>query len=292
MKQQITLLCLTACLGLLSACPARQPEGWVLASPRSGNWEIYQTQPEAGEWQNLTRYPASERYPDLSPDGQQIVFASDRNGSFDLYLMDRAGDNLRELTRSPFPDTTPRWSPDGRAIVFVSERSDRAENLYLVSPESKEVTRLSQAEQTHYDPDWFPDGQRLVCVGWKDGQSELYRLDLKTRQPVALTRDGRAKRQPAVSPDGKTILYAVMAAPDRWQLEQLTLASGEIQILARDFVWLGFPRWRGPREVVFSGISAAPDHSAGAEAALWRLVLPSPTVALLLPQVREAVRYD
>ncbi|MBF2054163.1 MAG: PD40 domain-containing protein [Candidatus Sericytochromatia bacterium] len=279
-------------LVLLSACPAEQPEGWVLASPRSGNWEIYQTPAEAGEWQNLTRYPASERYPDLSPDGRQIVFASDRNGSFDLYLMDRAGDNLRELTRSPFPDTTPRWSPDGRTIVFVSERNDRAENLYLVALDSKDVTRLSQAEHTHYDPDWFPDGQRLVCVGWKDGQSELYRLDLKTRQPVALTRDGRPKRQPAVSPDGKALLYAVMAAPDRWQLEQLTLDSGKVQILARDFVWLGFPRWRGPDEVVFSAISTDAGDPAGAQAALWHLALPAQMPQQLLPQVREAVRRD
>lgn len=276
------LLCFSLLIGLC-ACRAPLPEGWVLASPRSGNWEIYQLQSETQEWLNLTRYPATERYPDLSPDGQQIVFASDRQGSFDLYLMNRQGESLRELTRSPFPDTTPRWSPDGQWIVFVSEREDRAENLYLIDPVSRQLERLSQAEDTHYDPSWFPDSQELVFIAWHEGQSDLYRQNIKASEPQRLTQDGRPKRQPEVSPDGRWIVYAVQAAAEQWQLEQLELKTGQTQILSEPFTWLGFPRWRSRNQLNFSAYEQG-------DVGLWQLDLPQKQAQLLELQVREA-RY-
>ncbi len=251
-------------LSLVSACSLPgKPRGLVFASARSGNWELYflpdnaQAQAENSDLAvqaplNLTRYPSSDRYPDLSPTGQDLVFASDRAGSFNLYLVDLAGQNLRLLSESPFPDTTPRWSPDGKQIAFVSERSDRNENIYLIDLKTKTPHRISEDPAADYDPAWFPDSQSLVFVSERSGSANLYRYDLKSAETSALTESVAEKRSPDISPDGKVICFAERQPAGTWQLVLLQFATGQRQIITQDQQWVGIPRWKNNSELLYS----------------------------------------
>lgn len=58
--------------------------------------------------------------PDVSPDGQQIVFASTRDGDLDLYLMDIVDMVVIRLTDSFGYDCQPRFTPDGQWILYSS----------------------------------------------------------------------------------------------------------------------------------------------------------------------------
>lgn len=60
--------------------------------------------------------------PDVSSDGQHVVFMSRRNGNWDVYRVGIDGSNLTRLTTDLADDGLPVWSPDGKTVAFVSDR--------------------------------------------------------------------------------------------------------------------------------------------------------------------------
>lgn len=71
--------------------------------------------------QQITQDPGDTN-PDVSPDGQQVVFMSRRKGNWDIYRVEVDGSNLMQLTTDEADDGLPVWSPDGKMIAFVSNR--------------------------------------------------------------------------------------------------------------------------------------------------------------------------
>ncbi len=83
--------------------------------------------PEAGEpvvgWR-LTSGDGSESRPQLSPDGQWVVFTGDYDGNADVYVMPSDGGPPTRLTYHPAADTALAWTPDGRWVLFRSARAN------------------------------------------------------------------------------------------------------------------------------------------------------------------------
>ena len=69
----------------------------------------------------LTQDP-SDVNPDVSPDGQNIVFMSRRSGNWDVYVVGIDGSGLSQLTSDVDDDGLPIWLTDGTTIAFVSDR--------------------------------------------------------------------------------------------------------------------------------------------------------------------------
>ena len=137
-------------LALLLAC-----SGSVYA-----NTPVRLTDNEAGDWE-----------PSWSPDGQHIAFSSKRDGDFEIYVMEADGSNLRRLTENEAWDGGPSWSPDGQHIAF-SAGSD----IYVMDADGRNQRRLT--ENGGSDPSWSPDGQHIAFVSDRDGNAEIYVMDL------------------------------------------------------------------------------------------------------------------
>ncbi|MGZ4135968.1 MAG: TolB family protein [Actinomycetota bacterium] len=73
--------------------------------------------------------------PQLSPDGERVLFSSDRTGDYDVWVARVDGGGERSLT--PGERATDRalgWSPDGRFAFFTSNRSDTGGNFVFFVP--------------------------------------------------------------------------------------------------------------------------------------------------------------
>lgn len=144
-----------------------------------------------------------------SPDGEQIAFDSDRDGERGVYVARADGTGVRRVSGEGFA-AVPSWSPDGGTLAFVRAEPDRPRvwNLWTVDLASGEMKRLTSHRYGQpWGGSWFPDGRRLAY----SHEDRLIVLDLETgRERVYPSpRKGRLVRTPAVSPDGRLVIFQV-----------------------------------------------------------------------------------
>jgi Tol biopolymer transport system component len=134
--------------------------------------------------------------PSFAPDGKRIVFSALKDGFSDLFVYDLETKALRHLTEDAFADLQPVWSPDGRQIAFVTDRFStnlgtlEAGNyrLALVDVDSAAITPVPTFEKgKNINPQWTKDGQGLYFVSDHTGISNVYRIDVASRDLFQLT---------------------------------------------------------------------------------------------------------
>ena len=137
-----------------------------------------------------------------------------------------ARDTVRELmvgefqklstTRSfgKFTSVSPlSWSADSKHLIFSAHNdSDRADfcdcekEIFVLSRETGEVTRLTDNAYMDTEPMFSPDRPQIVYVSTADGYQRLYIMDFVTGESRLLTPDLVAA-SPVWSPDGQWIAF-------------------------------------------------------------------------------------
>jgi Tol biopolymer transport system component len=166
----------------------------------------------------LTFYPGVEDSPAFSPDGSQVAFAwnDPAVGNFDLYVKLAGAGNPVRLTQNELDDRGPAWSPDGKWIAFTRPVPGQAERSRLLL-----IPALGGAERdlgellagAGQSIAWLKSSQSLIFASRGGDAGDAYaldRLDLDTGHRTRLTQPEQGitgDRNPAVSPDGKTLAY-------------------------------------------------------------------------------------
>lgn len=104
--------------------PALSPDGEQLYF--SWNNDIWKVPSKGGLARQLTRHPASETHPKISPNGDRLAFISNRSGSDQVYVanLNTASFTPTQLTRHTAGYTINDWYPDGEAILVSSNQDD------------------------------------------------------------------------------------------------------------------------------------------------------------------------
>ena len=100
--------------------------------------------------------------PDISPDGEWLVFINQGEKQEDLFVMRRDGKGLTQITNDTHRDRGARWSPDGKKIAFYSDRSGEYE-IWLINPDGSGLEQLTYTPEPNmiFYPLWSPDSQRI-----------------------------------------------------------------------------------------------------------------------------------
>ncbi len=166
--------------------PAWTPDGKALvyASIAAGGksfdlWRLAVSEKDGqlvpGARRRLTRTPANELYPNVSPDDTVIVYqrATDAEGS-SIWRMAIDGSGQHALTGGP-ADLTPRYAPDGKRIAFARGRMidtvvkgvpiDRVDtDLFLMTARGGKVAPVvAEPFADQHRPVWSADG-RWLCA--------------------------------------------------------------------------------------------------------------------------------
>ncbi|MDE0085691.1 MAG: BamA/TamA family outer membrane protein [Candidatus Poribacteria bacterium] len=160
--------------------------------------------------------------PVWSPSGDIIAYITGNEGFLEIVLMSaKTGQKLDRITKRYFRekyeeirtdssgfDQSLAWAPDGDHIVFIGKHHD---NNYLL-----EVNILTH-KLTHYvkldfdnatSPNYDSAGKRIVFSALKEGQTDLYIIELETETISQLTRDPFNDTHPSWHPTKNTIVYA------------------------------------------------------------------------------------
>jgi len=184
---------------------------------------FYKGGPNIAMWSNelgrLVKFPffgGTNLSPAWSSDGTHIAFSSSRAGYPEIYVCDQNGNNLVQLTayhgKDHGPDVSPVWNPKTNAqIAWVSGRTGLPQ-IYIMDSDGTNVQRLTDQGYA-VSPAWSPNGQ-FIAFAWvrkygpgAPGASDIYIMDVASKQWVQLTHDGGRNDFPSWSPDGRHLVY-------------------------------------------------------------------------------------
>lgn len=182
---------------------------------------------------------AANYHATMSPDGTRIAYDSDRGGVRGVYVANADGSNSRRISGAGYA-LVPSWSPDGKRVAFVRAEPGRRQqvwNVWFADPDTGQLHRVTNHTLGQpWGASWFPDGQRLAY----SLEDRLMVADLRTglvrgyRSP----RANRLVRTPAVSPDGRQIVFQVKG-DGVWLLdvERARMRRILADETAEEFVW-------------------------------------------------------
>jgi dipeptidyl aminopeptidase/acylaminoacyl peptidase len=198
----------------------------------------------------------------------------------DLWLVETAGGTPFRLTRGPGWDDSPRWSPDGKTIAFISDR-DGASQIWLIDPDGGEAFEPASIKGGASGFAWSPDGSKIAFLAqgpkpaeepkpWKTPDdlivfdpdvlgTQIFVLDLASREAKPVTRGPFTVVDFSWSPDGTEIAFAAQPSPRirdmyRTDIFVVDLATGAVRDLVKRAGIDTYPRWSpdGERIAFFS----------------------------------------
>jgi Tol biopolymer transport system component len=225
--------------------------------------DLYALPIAGGEAKAITTGLAFDSQPSFSPDGKTIAFVSDRSGADNLWIANADGSSPRPLTKdkqSLF--ASPAWTPDGE-YVLVSRQQQLpwgAFELWMYHMRGGSGVQVTKGKaKPGFDRDDYVHA--IGAVATKDGKylyytkrnklfnaynnldfplSQVTRRDRVTGDEDTVTDAQGSGFRPAVSPDGKLLVYGTRV-DNQTGLRIRDLNSGEER-------WLKLPIQRDEQE--------------------------------------------
>ena len=189
--------------------PSLAPDGQsvLYSSFREQNvYEIYSLDLKDGSVDQLTDRLGVLTAPEVSPDGQTIIFVrgNPSTGNMQLMVMDRNGENAENMPQILGWD--PTWSPDGKQILFASGPEDGVQ-LFVVNRDGGGLHQVSNLPAIRGRSDWSADGQSIVTYSGPAWKREVYMMNADGSNARQLTPSGGNSQGPSFSPDGKWVAF-------------------------------------------------------------------------------------
>ena len=169
----------------------------------------------------------------ISADGRTMLFTRLIDGEGDLFTLDLPTGEVTRVVEAPGYDGGAFFSPDGSRIVWRGDRNrDNLLQLYTARVKRDGAGRvigvegerpLTKDEHVNWAPYWTPDGRMVVYATSREGHRnyEVFAVELPADddpalpQPRRVTTAAGADLLPAVSPDGRLLMWTAQRGEDR-----------------------------------------------------------------------------
>ena len=208
----ITICVLTISVALVSA--RFMPRGLELAymTEVDGLPSIYLQSIRHGLAYPLTTNEVADRMPLWSPDGTMMVYESQFFRRFNLYLMildDASQDDARRLTVNVGGDGNAIWLPDRTDEILYVSSPGTINSIYRMNVYAQPLDhdRVTDFRHSAYAPSVSEQANEVLYVSIRDGQYDIFAMNLSTGEERRVTDDRYIDSYPAWSPDGTRFVY-------------------------------------------------------------------------------------
>ena len=193
------------------------------------------------KWNKIVASKDEYRYPDLSPNGKQIVtgYLSWEEGQptrrgpdtfYHLATLNADGTGERILLKDTENYEYPSWSPDGKliaCITYPNSSGDRKGKICILELTSKKLKCFEKYEVNVAKPAWSFDGHLLAFTTTK---SEIALYDKNSDEVKLLPAIGKS---PVFHPDGQHIFYI---QTDNQALCSISIDGSDKKIVKNGFI--------------------------------------------------------
>ena len=180
--------------------------------------------------------------PIWSPSGDIIAYVTGNEGFLEIVLMSaKTGERIKRVTKRLFREKYEEirtdfsgfgrslaWAPDGDRIAFVAKYHD-ANYLLEVNILTEELTQYFELDFDNVtSPDYDGSGERIIFSALKEGQTDLYIIELLTGDVDRLTFDPFNDTHPSWHPTAGKIVYASERGKNRLVLIDLNLGTERV----------------------------------------------------------------
>ena len=151
-------------------------------------------------------------------------------------------------------DADPEISPDGKLLAFASSRHNPTFDIYIKSVEGTTITQVTTDAAHDMQPAFSPDARTLTYASNRNGNWDIFAVDLTTRKSLQLTNSKQHDVHPSWSPDGRYIVYSSQSGrTGEWELWIVSVDNpGQRKLIGPGL----FPCWHPQRErIVFQRAS-------------------------------------
>jgi TolB protein len=158
-----------------------------------------------------------------------------------LAIMDQDGENHKFLTDGSKLVLTPRFSPDSQDILYMSF-AGKTPRVHLRDLQTGREEVLGKFEGMSFAPRFNHNGSRIIMSIARDGNSELFEMDLRSREMRRLTDNPGIDTSPSYSPDGNLIVFNSDRGGSQ-QLYTMNASGGNVQRISFGDGRYGTPVW-------------------------------------------------
>jgi len=184
--------------------------------------QVYCRWMDTGQTARLAQLPGPASGIAWSQDGSRIAFSMPISAPVEPFV------------KMPAKPRGAEWAESAKVITKVLYRidgigylKDMYFHVFVLTADGGTPRQITSGNYHHRDPRWTPDGETLVFSAnrhddweYEPRNSEVYSVDLSTREIVALTDRKGPDTAPAVSPDGAKIAY--LGFDDHYQGYEVT----------------------------------------------------------------------
>jgi hypothetical protein len=153
--------------------------------------------------------------PAIAPQGDRVAFVALDGTSFGVFVARLTGTPfIRRVFEARTPVTRLRltsagltWSPDGRRLAVAVSRTRGETVVVLDAATGVPLKTLRPRLDAILALAWHPTDDVLAVEATRNGQGDLFRLDLVSGALDALTHDPAADHAPAWTHDGSSLLF-------------------------------------------------------------------------------------
>jgi len=177
--------------------------------------QLYYLSDDGADVRALTDEPeAIHTFGAFSPDGSQIAYAANRRHAahFDVFIQPIPVGDPTPVLEAEGMRNVADWSRDGRQLLIGKAHSLLHHELFVLSLETGETTRVMPESATarFVDAQWLPDGERIACL--TDHEREFLApatIDVTSGRIELLDDTAWDADHLALAPDGDRIAYTL-----------------------------------------------------------------------------------
>ena len=225
------------------SAPVWSPEGdeIIYSSLRGGSRTLWSVDPRDGTSRALLGGSGDDDYPDISADGEQIIYSNSRE-RFVLLQSDVETGSERTLHESRLILVGPELSPDRETIVLFGAAPTGGVQLYTLPASGGPTTMITHdAAASHAIPRWSSDGQSLYFFHTQT-ETSYARTGATggTIETVATGWNWNVANGAVIDPSGTRVIYSRLDGQAPIQTMVRYLDSNRDEAF---FATLEYPRW-------------------------------------------------